>query len=166
MNKDAVFTTIREANPLLNEFFVRPLKDDKSFNGKVISLSEFKRWQKNIIDNELKPDTLILYAPLKTIGQEYRHFIIDKKVISSSRYKLGNKASTNSQVDGSIIKFAEKMANIWQPAEAFVLDTYVSNNEMGIVEMGCICNAGFYEADVQKIIMTLNDFVDYKIKTP
>lgn len=158
LNKNAVFTTIREANPTINEFFLRPLKDDKSFNGRITSLSDFKEWKKNIVDNDLKPDTKILYSPLKIIGQEYRHFIIDKKVISSSRYKLGDKASTSNQVDNSIIEFAEKMAKIWQPAEAFVLDTYVSGDEMGIVEIGCICNAGFYEADVQKIIMTLNNF--------
>jgi hypothetical protein len=33
----------------------------------------------------------------------------------------------------------------------------VTGDEMGIVELGCICNAGFYEADVQKIVMALNE---------
>lgn len=51
---------------------------------------------------------------------------------------------------------AARMAGLWQPARAYVLDTYIAGDEIGIVEIGGICHAGFYEADVQKVVMALD----------
>ena len=118
----------------------------------MISLDEFKIWQQNTSTN-----IPLIYGKIKSIGQEYRHFIIDGKVVSSSRYKLGGIVNYSDNVDTAIISYAEKIAEIWTPARAYVLDTYVTNDEMGVVELGCIGNAGFYAADIQKIIMTLTD---------
>ncbi len=154
LNKDAVFTTLCNVKPLMEKFFIRPLADDKEFTGHVTTLQDLQRWQNGIMAN-----IPVLYASPQKIGQEYRHFIVDGKVISSSRYKLAGKANFSNMVDDAIVKFAERMAAIWSPAQAFVLDTYVTGEEMGIVELGCICHAGFYQADVQKIIMALNNMI-------
>lgn len=162
LNKDSIFTTIKDADPQLNEFFIRPILDSKSFNGQIMTKDEFNIWKIDIIngkDNWLNGDIGILYSPTKYIGQEHRHYIVDKKVITSSRYKLNGRANYTNQVDQYIIDFAERMAAIYQPARAFVLDTYIIDNEIGIVELGCICNAGFYQADVQKLVIALDSMV-------
>jgi hypothetical protein len=158
LNRDAVFTTIEAANPTMDKFFFRPLLDDKSFTGCTISLPIFNEWREKALQAKIvAPDTKILYAPVKQIGQEHRHYIVDGVVVSSSRYKLAGVPNQTSTVDPFIVAYATYMASIWQPARAFVLDTYLSSDgEIGIVEMGCICHAGFYQADVQKIIMTLD----------
>jgi hypothetical protein len=152
LNRAAVFTTVRDADPPFDEFFIRPLDDQKSFNGRMITLADFQKWRL-----AQRPDTMMLYAPARALGQEYRHFMVDGKAVSSSRYRMGSTVSLSAMVDAPIIAFAERMAALWSPARAFVLDTYVTGDEMGIVELGCICNAGFYEADVQKIVMALNE---------
>jgi len=162
LNRDAIFTTVRDANPLYDDVFVRPVLDDKSFNGIVLDNKEFIVWKKEILagnNNFVKPDTEIIYNIAKNIGQEHRHFIIDGKVITSSRYKLNGRTNYSEDVDDYVIKFAENMASIFSPARAFVMDTYITNEEIGIVEIGCICNAGFYKADIQKLVMNLN-FMD------
>lgn len=151
LNRDAIFSTLHTADPPLDRFFIRPLSDNKSFTGRVMERSDFNTWRSSM------PDMDVLYAPARAIGQEHRHFIVDGKVISSSRYKMGQIASTSSMVDRSIVSYAEHAASIWSPARAFVLDTYVTEDEIGIVELGCIGNAGFYAADVQKIVMALNE---------
>lgn len=158
LNRDAVFTTIAQADPPLERVFVRPLKDDKAFTGRVMTIAEFRAWQAKVVDRQgtLDPDTPIIYAPVRHIGQEHRHFIVDGDVISSSRYKLGGVTNQSASVDAYIIEFAARMAAIWQPARAFVLDTYVTDDEIGVVELGGICYAGFYQADVQKIVMALD----------
>ncbi len=154
LNRDAIFTTIANADPNLETFFVRPVADNKSFTGQVMTKDAFKSWQSDIIEHH---GTMpILYASVKAIGQEHRHFIVDGKVVSSSRYKLGSEANQNRTIDPYVIEFASHMASIWQPARAFVLDTYIAGDEIGVIEIGCICHAGFYDADVQKIIMALD----------
>lgn len=158
LNHDATFTTIADAAPTMERFFVRPLLDDKSFDGQVMRLKQFRKWQAKVIKKQgtLDPETKIFYASVKRVGQEHRHFIVDGKVVSSSSYKLNGVANQSHIVDDDIVRFAERMAAIWQPARAFVLDTYLSDDELGIVEMGGICSAGFYQADIQKIVMALD----------
>lgn len=158
LNDDAIFTTVAEANPQWDDVFVRPVLDSKSFNGQIMTREEFDTWKANILkgDNSyVFPDTEIIYATPKRVGQEHRHFIVDGKVITSSRYKLNGRMNQLAGADDHIIKFTTRMASIFSPARAFVLDTYITGDEVGIVELGCLCNAGFYKADVQKLVMAL-----------
>ena len=159
LNHDAVFTTVAEANPLWDDIFIRPTLDNKSFNGQVMTRDEFISWKNDVLkgeDSSVSPDTEIVYATPKKVGQEHRHFIVNGKVITSSRYKLNGYANYQEGADEYIINFAERMAATFSPAKAFVLDTYVTDDTIGIVELGCICNAGFYKADVQKLVMVLD----------
>lgn len=158
LNRDAIFITVEAAYPLGDDTFVRPVADDKSFNGQVMTREELIEWKAKVMQgNEaIKPDTLIILAHPKKVGQEYRHFIIDGKVITSSRYKLNGRLNQSEECDEYIVQFANRMASLYQPARAFVLDTYITGDEVGIVELGCLCNAGFYKADVQKLVMTLD----------
>ena len=153
LNSDAVFTTIGDLSPDLEEFFIRPVFDDKTFTGRVLKRSDVPAWVER---NRLSADTRVLYAPAKRIGQEHRHYIVDGEVVTSSRYRLGGQPNQSPVVEPYIVEFARRMAAIWQPARAFVLDTYVAGDEVGIVEMGCLCNAGLYQADVQKLVMALD----------
>jgi len=160
LNKDAVFTTLGECN-ISSTKFIRPLDDDKTFDGKVFDVEEFIKWKSA---TNIDTSTKILYSSPKPVGQEYRHFIVDKKLITSSRYKLNGKFNINSNVDNATIDFVNKMIDIWTPNGSFVMDTYISGDEIGIVELGCICNAGFYGADIQKIIMALNDCYSERVE--
>jgi len=159
LNRDAVFSDVASANPDMEDIFVRPTLDSKSFNGQVMTRDEFSAWQKDVLagmNTFVKPDTKIIYSPAKNIGQEHRHFIVDGEVITSSRYKLGGYSNFSEGCDRAVSWFAWQMAELWAPARAFVLDTYIAGDEIGIVELGCICNAGFYKADVQKLVMALD----------
>lgn len=158
LNKDAVFSTVAEAAPQFKNVFVRPVLDSKTFDGQVMTQTAFAVWKENILRGENKyvlPETEIICAPSKPIGQEHRHFIVDGKVITSSRYKLNGLLNQEAGADAYIVEFATRMATIFSPARAFVLDTYVTGDDVGIVELGCACNAGFYKADVQKLVMAL-----------
>jgi hypothetical protein len=160
LNSDAVFTTVAEAAPTWNDIFLRPVLDNKSFNGQVMSQEEFTEWKADVMagDNSyVKPDTEIIYASPKNVGQEHRHFIVEGRVVTSSRYKLNGRPNQAAGADDYIVEFANKMAAIFSPSKAFVLDTYVTGDEIGIVELGCAANAGFYKADVQKYVMALEE---------
>lgn len=159
LNRDAVFDTVGTANPRMDRFFIRPVLDDKAFNGQVMTRDRFLEWQAEILAGrsaDVPACTEILYAPVRKIGQEHRHYVVDGEIVSSSRYKMGGIPNQSETVDPAFIGFARQMVETWTPARAFVLDTYVAGDEMGVVELGCICNAGFYRSDIQRIVMALD----------
>lgn len=161
LNPDAIVGTIAEVTPAWDEMFIKPVRDDKEFDGRTMTLAEFQALQTSVIRHQrrLSPDMRILCAPVRTVGQEHRHFIVDGMVVSSSRYKLAGQANVSPLVDDEVVAFAERMARLWQPARAFVMDTYRTGDEIGIVEIGGICAAGFYQADVQRIVMALDQMI-------
>ncbi len=162
LNNDAVFTTVENANPdpTWEDIFIRPVLDNKSFNGRVFTKEEFVEWKEESLRRDgrgIPPETEIIYASPKRVGQEHRHFIVDGKVITSSRYKLNGRLNQAEGADDRVIALAEHVASIFSPARTFVLDTYTTGDEVGVVELGCSCNAGFYKIDVQKFVMALEN---------
>ena len=158
-DKDAIVSSLRNAIVQSDTVFARSVLDNKSFNGRVFTKEEFLTFQKNSID--LKPgfthlDTEILISKPKKIGQEHRHYIVDGETITSSRYKFAGTPKFHEGCDQEVLDVVKKAINKWQPARAFVLDTYISEGEIGIVEIGCICHAGMYHADLMKLVMALD----------
>ena len=56
-----------------------------------------------------------------------------------------------------IDRFASKMINRWSPADAFVVDIADTAEGPKVIEINTINFAGFYKADVQKIIVAIED---------
>lgn len=163
-----------EDKDLEEEFFIRPCADDKSFAGQVITKADFLKWQDDVSKNaetslgkdsyvQVSPYTSIMIAPIQEIGAEYRFLVVDKKVVTGSRYKFGNVAGIMSQqpfemIDEYIVKFAQEKAEQYQPGgvRAFVLDVALNENgDPKVLELGCINACGFYMCDTQKLIAAI-----------
>ncbi len=165
LNHDGVIMNF--SDPLPNHlpyvFFSRPTKDTKTFSGKVFtrdswieSVEEVR--QRKYIDYKLNLDTTVLVAPLKEIQQEIRCFIVKGKVITISAYKIGNfVVYKNYDHEEDIIEFANKMAGLYQPAEAFVLDVARTEFGLKVIEINCINSAGFYDINMNKLINSLEE---------
>ncbi len=167
LNSDAVicsFGTVTEEVPW-NEFFFRPLEDGKEFAGRLISFAEQRMWAESIVEIEqqnyttIDSDTKVIAAPIKNIEREYRYFIVDGKVITGSRYKLGDQVSYNTNVDDSW-DFVQQMVDLWQPADAFVLDIALSNGVYKVLEINCLNSAGYYAIDVSKLVQAIMERFD------
>lgn len=159
INKNAVVSTLKDAIVHGDKIFARPVLDNKTFNGKVFTKEEFLTFQENSINSKQgspKSDIEILISTPKNIGQEHRHYIVDGEIVTSSRYKLAGKANFKEGADDAVIDVVKKAIALWQPARAFVLDTYIAGDEIGIVEIGCICHAGLYDADLMKLVSALD----------
>lgn len=160
LNRNAIVSTIKDSKIFSDTVFVRPILDNKTFNGKVFTKEEFLKFQNdsiNLVPGLPNPKIEILTSPQKNIGQEHRHYIVDGKVITSSRYKLAGTPNFSEGADQSVINVVNQAISIWQPSRAFVLDTYISGNEIGIVEIGCICHAGLYQCDLMKLVHSLDN---------
>lgn len=161
LNKNAKVSSIKDAEIAVTDdrIFVRPILDNKIFNGKVFTRTEFIQFKQDSVNYKAgtpKPETEILIAKPKSIGQEHRHYIVDNKVITSSRYKLAGQPNFSEGCDENVLNIVNKAIEQWQPARAFVLDTYIAGEEIGIVEIGCICHAGLYKSDLIKLVSALD----------
>jgi len=153
-------------------FFIRPVADSKSFTGEVTDWPSYVAWRDHVLaltpeDNPtLTGDTLVMISTKKEIWNETRTWIVDGRVVTASGYKFGTIKRYSAQVDERITAFAESCAAEWVPDRAFVLDVADTPEGLKIVEINNINSAGFYKADMGKLVMALeNVALDVEIRT-
>lgn len=159
INKDFTLSCLKDAKMIGDKVFARPILDNKTFTGKVFTKEEFLKFQSDSINLQKglpNPEVEILISQPKTIGQEHRHYIVDGEIITSSRYKFAGTPNFKEGCDEAVLEVVRSAIKVWQPARAFVMDTYISGNEIGIVEIGCICHAGLYDIDLMKLVVALD----------
>jgi hypothetical protein len=100
---------------------------------------------------------MVHIAPRKDLQREFRTWIIKGKVVTASQYRIGNKTVHERCTEPLVIQFAQQMADIYCPADEFVLDVCMTDVGMRIVEVNCINCAGFYEADLQKLLVAVQE---------
>ena len=140
-------------------FFARPTKDTKVFTGRVFDMQEWFDFRKYALSNGhstlLNTDTEIQVSSVKKIQQEIRFWIVKGKIITASQYRLGNRVCYSDIIDQAAYDFCNKMIKLFELNDGFVMDLALVNNEYKIIECGCINCAGFYKANMQKLIMGL-----------
>jgi len=141
--------------------FMRPSLDTKSFTGKVYTKDEWSEFKDRMLshpeDTTIRPDTKIQVASPKNITQEVRCWVVDGEIVTQSTYRRGTFLVYDNIVDDDAIEFAKSMVDLYQLGETFVIDVCLTDNGWKIVECGSTSCAGFYDADMQKIIMALED---------
>lgn len=160
-NADAVFCQLGEVQPQENPFFIRPARDSKMFTGQVMDWPSFQEWIK-VATTDSSWGKVVLSAEVmvcapKKIVAEYRTWVVDKKVVTSSGYKRGSRAFAWANIDPMIEWFAAGIAETWSPAPAYCLDLFQTENGLFIGEVNCINSAGFYEANIGKLVEALED---------
>lgn len=163
LNKDAKVITVEEAITSLKkdkQYFMRPIEDTKSFSGNLFEVghlpSLLERYS-GYENNQFKSDSKIIVSEPKKVLREWRNFIVDGRVITSSLYKEKGKHKEKLGAPQSVIDLCQKAIKIYNPSKAFVLDVCEFDEygdgyySFGIVEFGCIHNCGFYKADVPHI---------------
>jgi hypothetical protein len=154
LNYGANICNISNIETELNRFFIRPCEDLKYFNGTVINKESLNEWKDEIFSHSryLTEDTEVVISDVKTIYKEFRFFMIDNKLVTGSLYRLGTRLCLDENIEPDAHRFASKMIELWQPARAFVIDIALTEEGYKIVEVNCINSAGFYAADVSKIV--------------
>jgi len=138
-------------------FFARPTKDTKTFTGAVFDREDFLYLKERVLDLHEGEDIEIQISGIKSIQKEIRFWIVKGEVITASQYRLGNRTVYSPDVEEKAYDFCKEMVDIFELDEAFVLDVCQSEDKYYIMECGCINHAGFYCADMQKLVMSLED---------
>lgn len=138
-------------------FFVRPLSDDKCFDGKVY---EIPKESNMISDFCIKSDCrywkqpCICISKVKQIDFEWRVVIIESQIITICQYaKNSNSCIDKNNISTSLIKFCEEqICNVSGPC-AWVVDVAAIQNQYRILECNIFNACNFYDCDRRKIVI-------------
>jgi hypothetical protein len=145
------------------EKFIRPTHDTKTFDSNVYTEKQWEDYIFEICDNEtldeVRSQTGMFYCtPKGGIQQEIRCWIVDGKMVTCSQYRIGRRINMlNMDHNEDVRVFVKDMCKIYQPARAFVMDICLYNDEYKIVELGCIHHCGFYDANMGKLIESIEN---------
>lgn len=138
--------------------FVRPAIDNKLFAGQVCMLSAFINMANNMIIAD--PDYAneeIFIGGVNSPEEEYRLFVVNGEVVASSLYRYNGIVQP---MEGSPFKvkilaelFYNKNRDILP--KSCVIDIGISENKMGVIEVNCINNSGFYDIIKHDLIRAL-----------
>jgi hypothetical protein len=144
-----------------DKFFARPTEDTKVFTGRVFTMKEWEAFKEdsyiNPKSNILNKDTPIQISSVKSIQKEIRFWIIKGEIVTASQYTLGDNLCINLNVDNDAYEFVKKMVQIFELNETFTMDICLTNDTYKIVECGCTNSAGFYKADINKLLIKLEE---------
>jgi hypothetical protein len=163
LNAGSVVSTFEDAQFTAEEHFVRPTTDSKCFAGRVFGRDEFTQWQKTVCElgltdgSSLTPGTEVQLARPIMIHAEYRYWIVKGAIVTRSLYKRGSRVFSSPEVDARIDAYVTERVREWQPHDAFVIDVCDTEEGLKIVELNTLNAAGFYAADVQKLVLALEE---------
>ena len=160
----ATFEHLRELAPLLGLRFVRPVYDSKSFAGRVFTPEEFAEFQaeacaRTVEDDRVHGGTEVIVSTPRVIYSETRCWVVNGQVVTSSLYKrLGRPHFEEGYPSAQVESFA-----IWRardrphPNPAYVLDIADTTDGQFVIETNCLNAAGFYAADMQKLVNAIEE---------
>lgn len=175
LNADSTIVPFKDAE-VTEVSFIRPINDSKYFAGTVFEVQEFWDWKRKVCvlehdyGNSLTGDTIIQICKPKVIYAEYRYWIVGGKIATKSMYKRGDQVIYSKDVDPRFDEFVDHVLRMekgkrgitlsttpqgWAPHRAFVLDVCDTPDGIKIVEINTINASGFYAANVQDLVMAL-----------
>ena len=144
-------------------FFVRPDKDLKEFQGGVWSFGDLNRWKSGLIQADLIEEDKIQDIPIWVgepykISREWRCFMVEGEVCSSSQYRKDGVLNIKAGAPSEVIDYAEKMALKFRAHDIFVLDVCENDGKLYVLEIGCMNSAGFYDCSIPFIVGTVSGY--------
>lgn len=182
LNYDAIVCAFGSVPFQREPFFLRPVHDTKAFAGQVIDWGHYEEWRDRIealedpFIGELDIDTPVMVCSKKEIYSETRFWIVNQpmlsskglallpggpRVVTASKYKVGTikryEEVRGTRWDNDMIAFADDCAGLWSPNQAYVMDVADTPNGLKIVEVNNLNSAGWYKADLQKLINAIEE---------
>jgi hypothetical protein len=169
LNYDSrVFEFAEDFEWLEDQHFIRPCLDSKVFTGKVFDKADWPEFRERMLTNghttSLDAHTKIQVALPKMLTQEVRVWVVNGRIVTQSTYRRGSFLFYDANVDPDALEYAQKMIDKFQLAKTFVMDIGLTRNGWKIIECGSTSCAGFYDADMQKIVMALEE--EYNVCKP
>lgn len=166
LNADSIIVKVKDILSLdigkNSHWFIRPVNDSKEIAGQIMQENEIEYMVKGVMSlspdeyiiGSIEPETELMLSSVKKIVKEWRNWVIGGKVVTSSMYKEGSRVVYRQEIDEDALDFVKELVSI-NPcySDAYVLDVCrTDDGKLHLLETNCINAAGFYAADLQKII--------------
>lgn len=132
----------------VDSLFVRPDSGSKVFTGFCISRDSLAFELSSLIQiTSVTNTTLLQVSPSKPIEAEFRFFIANRKVVSSTAYSFDPGKAKSCRPPQQAIDLAEMVAiHRWQVDVAYTCDIAISAGKALIVELNAFSTSGMYDA--------------------
>lgn len=146
--------------------FVRPDGDGKEFDGTVANEYEIMDMLERTIKYEgsLNEDSKILVGPAYNIRREWRNYVVNGKVVTSSMYRKNFKLNkSGTEIPEDMIKFVEERLKEYTPYDVIAIDIAEVKDDSVykyyIIECGCMNSVGLYHADIFKFVKSISNWI-------
>ncbi len=168
LNGDAAIGSLSDLPRLADEaghvdVFLRPARDDKSFEAKRMARSDVAEWVAGLVASGVDPTTGAIVGAARVVLAEWRTWVVGGEVVTTSLYRRGGGASFDGDdAPPEMLRFARDRAKALQAASgdaaslAYVLDVCLSEAGMRIVEVNGMCGARLYGCDVGRLFAALD----------
>jgi len=154
LNDDWTVTmrSILQRNSNNESYFFRPNEGDKRFDGGIYSSEQ-------LLKENLSYTQLIIQASEKCIEDEYRFLVVDKEVITATRYlSYGEGGISIAQL---YLENILKDSSLLIPDRAFTVDIGFNTDigKLGVIELNSFSCANLYSMDIDKVVPAINNLV-------
>lgn len=133
--------------------FIKPLKI-KQFTGFVIEPEDELWWKEEYPDISLNSE--IILSKVQNIQQEWRFFIIDRKVVAGSQYRHNNMFRIYEKVEEKVWDVAQNWCDDGLPNKEIVMDICrLDAGEYKVIEYNSIASSGMYNCNVDEIVKAI-----------
>lgn len=142
-----------------NSIFIKPDSGFKTFSGVNIDNENYRIEVETIKQlSSATENTISIISGSKKILEEYRFFIINKRVVSGSMYMKNNKFNSDPFYPENAKKVAEMIANNnWEPDICYTCDVaFTGKKEYKVIELNSFSCAGLYSANIDEIVKNVN----------
>jgi hypothetical protein len=164
-NHGALVVPLSDVPEQREPFFLRPCRDTKEFAGRVMDWRGFEKWRASATsatpeNGAAVPAGLpVMVCRRRSALQEHRLWIVGGRAVTASTYRKGSWKHYDARVDPHVVEFGERMAVEWSPADAYAMDVAETDDGPRIMEVNNINAAGFYAADMNRLVIALEDLV-------
>lgn len=166
LNHDAVLMKVKDTAEFFKDtdeeenWFIRPARDLKEFTGTVSQVGDIKSWMSSPSSGNFSfgEDTEIVLAPVKTLFSESRFFVVDRKVVSGSYYRMGGRMHSKQIHQQEVLDYAQRKADKWLPHDCCVMDLADTEDGIKVIEFNTINGSGFYDHDIPVIVKAMTEW--------
>ena len=103
----------------------------------------------------LHSKTLVQASKPQKLIKEARVWIVGGRVTSAVYYVFHENVPFSREVSRDGLDFAQSMVNVFNVADAFVMDIGLTTEGWKIVEINCVNSAGFYHLNPRTLFRAL-----------
>jgi hypothetical protein len=93
------------------------------------------------------------------ILKEWRLWVVRDELVTFSLYKEGSRVVYRHEIDEDALEFAKRLVEVNpEYAPAYAIDLCRTDVGLKMLETNCINAAGFYQADLLKLVSSIDEF--------